>query len=198
MNARRPTEQLGWLLPGLALLVVLVGVGAGFGVRQLAADPAGSPAPVTTVSNPRPSGPPPGPGIVQLSQDAQAHPDADAIRSLLQRHFDAINNKDYAAWASTVVARRSSEMPRSMWQSDYGSTRDGSILVHRVEPSQLGPVAMVSFTSTQNADKGPSNLNGSRCTRWWVSYRMVIEGGLLRIDAGVRHSTLNADCTAEL
>ena len=131
---------------------------------------------------------------VELSQDAAAHPLAPAVRSLLQRHFDAINNRDYAVWASTVVARRSREMPESKWQSDYVSTKDGSILVHRIEPSQEGTVVLISFVSIQGAAQAPTSLPGSTCTRWWVSYRVVTERGQPRIDAGIRHATLNAHC----
>ncbi len=118
------------------------------------------------------------------------------VRSLLQRHFDAINNRDYAAWTSTVVSRCPREMPESKWQADYASTRDGSILVHRIEPSPEGTIVLLSFTSTQAEAQAPLSLPGSTCTNWWVSYRIVVERNQPRIDAGVRHATVNADCTA--
>lgn len=181
------------MLPAIVLVAVAVGAGAGLGVRELSAR-TGGPGPETEETT-RPTGPPPGPSTVELSPDAKAHPQADSLRALLQRHFDAINNRDYAAWASTVVARRSTEMPRPVWESEYGSTRDGSILLHRIEPSPGGHVMLISFTSTQSAANAPANLPGATCTRWWVSYQVVQENGLPRIDAGVRHSTLNAACT---
>ena len=183
-----------WVLPVLAVLVVGVGVVAGFGVRELGARTTTTGAPTTAPTTTTMAGPPPGPAAVELSQDAAAHPLADQIRSLLQRHFDAINNRDYAVWTSTVVARRSREMPEPKWQADYVSTRDGSILVHRIEPSPDGTVVLLSFTSTQDAAQAPASLPGSTCTNWWVSYRVVIERGQPRIDAGIRHSALNADC----
>jgi hypothetical protein len=184
-----------WALPLLAILAVGIGAVTGLGIRELGARPAAQTAPSTAPST-TPSTAPPGPGTVELSPDAEAHPQAAAVRSLLQRHFDAINNRDYAAWASTVVARRSREMPESKWQADYVSTRDGSILVQRIEPSPDGTVVLISFTSTQDAAQAPVSLPGSTCTNWWVSYRVVTERGQPRIDAGIRHATLNADCTA--
>lgn len=185
-----------WVLPVLAVLMIGMGAVAGLGIRQLSAGTAeGGPRavdPTTTTM----AGPPPGPGTVNLSQDATAHPRADSVRSLLQRHFDAINHRDYAAWASTVVARRSREMPESKWQDEYASTADGTILVHRIEPSPEGAVVLISFTSTQDPAQAPASLPGSTCTNWWVSYRIVTERGQPRIDAGIRHSALNANCPA--
>jgi hypothetical protein len=189
----RVSGRLGWVVPVAVVLAVVAGIGAGFGIRELSAQAGGSvgAGPAATTE----AGPPPGSSTVGLSQDAAAHPRADSIRVLLQRHFDAINNRDYAAWASTVVVRRSTEMPRPVWEAEYASTRDGSILLQRIEPSSDGVVVLVSFVSTQSAANAPVNLPGATCTRWWVSYRVVDEGGLPRIDAGVRHSTINAACT---
>lgn len=196
MTGRQPPAQRAWVLPVLAVLVVGAGAVAGLGVRELGTRVVAA-APVTTAPSATPTqGPPPGPGIVQLSPDAAAHPQADAIRALLQRHFDAINNRDYAAWASTVVGRRSREMPEPKWQADYVSTRDGSILVHRIEPSPDGTIVLISFTSTQGQAQAPVGLPGSTCTNWWVSYRVVVERGQNRIDAGIRHASLNANCAS--
>jgi hypothetical protein len=184
-----------WVLPVLVVLVVGLGAVAGLGVRELGARATTSAVPTTAPASTTVAGPPPGPATVELSQDAAAHPLAVQIRSLLQRHFDAINNRDYAAWTSTVVARRSREMPEPKWQADYVSTRDGSIVVQRIEPSPDGTVVLLSFTSTQDAAQAPASLPGSTCTRWWVSYRVVIERGQPRIDAGIRHSALNENCS---
>ena len=183
------------MLPVLVLLVIAFGAVAGLGVRELSARPSAGGQTTVAPTSTAPAGPPPGSSSVQLSPDAAAHPAAEEIRVLLQRHFDAINSLDYAAWASTVVARRSAEMPRKAWEAAYESTRDGSILVHRIEPAPDGHVVLMSFVSTQDADKAPANLQGSTCTRWWVSYRVVTESRVPRIDAGDRHSSLNADCS---
>lgn len=199
MTTGHSTAQRAWLLPVLAVLVVGVGAGAGFGVRVVSAQSAasGSDRPAVTTAGPSTTaGPPPGPGIVQLSPDAAAHPQADAVRALLQRHFDAINNHDYPAWASTVVSQRVRDTPESDWQKDYGTSRDGSIVVQRIEPVPAGSVVLLSFVSTQDGSKAPAVLPGATCIRWWVSYRVVVEHGQQRIDFGIRHASLNEACSA--
>ncbi|HEY0638638.1 MAG TPA: hypothetical protein VGD67_13390 [Pseudonocardiaceae bacterium] len=186
-------DRLGWLLPVVVVLVLALGVGAGIGVRILAAqagsDPAGGAVPTTTAAVP-----PPGPTGVTLSADAAAHPDGARIQELLQRHFNAINNHDYAVWVSTVVARRIADTSEEDWQQQYSTSRDGSIVVNRIEPATGGQVVLISFTSTQAPEDAPVNLPGADCVRWWVSYRVVTERGQPRIDAGVRNTTINAPC----
>lgn len=180
------------------VLVVAAGVGAGLGLRTLADHTAAPAVPTTAPTTTTTRGALPGPGGVQLSLDAAAHPAAHRIQDLLQRHFNAINNRDYAVWASTVVARRSAEMPEDKWQQAYQSSRDGSILVSRIEPARGGWVVLLTFTSTQDTEHAPASLPGSRCTRWWVSYRVVTERGQPRIDAGIKHTTVAEDCTGQL
>lgn len=199
MTSRPPraSSSLGWALPAVVLVVLAVGVGAGFGIRELSVRTANDP-PATPPTTTAPSGPLPGPATVELSQDAATHPEASRIQDLLQRHFNAINNRDYAVWASTVVGSRSREMPEPTWQREYATSRDGGVLVHRIEPSAGGTVVLLTFVSTQDAEYAPANLPDSRCTRWWVSYRVVSERGQPRIDAGIKHSAVNADCTDQL
>jgi len=198
VNGRRSRTLLGWALPAVVVLVLAGGIGAGLGIRELGARAGGDDPGVTAPQTVSPGGSLPGPSTVELSQDAAAHPEASRIQDLLQRHFNAINNRDYAAWTSTVVARRSAEMAEPQWQRDYASSRDGGILVNRIEPSRDGAVVLLAFTSTQEPAFAPANLPDSRCTRWWVSYRVVSERGQPRIDAGIKHTALNADCTDEL
>lgn len=196
MTGRQSISQRAWALPVLAVLVIGAGAMAGLGIRTLDARTVAAGPTTTAPSTTTTTGSPPGSAIVQLSQDATAHPQADAVRSLLQRHFDAINSRDYAAWASTVVGRRSREMPEPKWQAEYVSTNDGNIVVRRIEPSPEGIIVLLSFTSTQSRAQAPASLPGSTCTNWWVSYRVVVERGQPRIDAGIRHTSLNANCAS--
>lgn len=197
MTTRNPTAPRAWVLPALAVLVVGVGAGAGFGVKVLSTQPAnsGSGGPATTAGPSSTAGltagPLPGSGIVQLSPDAAVHPQAGAVRALLQRHFDAINNHDYQAWKSTVVSERAQNTPEQDWQKSYRTTQDSGIVVQRIEPVPGGSVVLLSFVSTQDASKAPPSLPGATCVRWWVSYRVVVEHEQQRIDAGVRHASLN-------
>jgi hypothetical protein len=171
-----------WLLPVLAVLVVALGGGVGFGLRELAARANGD---VPSTSGPSPTtattsrGDEPGSPVVQLAPDVAADPRSEEIRQLLQRHFDAINSRDFDDWQTTVTRRRAAEYPKSQWQFEYQSTRDGSILVHRVEPVQGGSVVLLSFTSMQEPHLAPDRQ--SDCLRWRVSYSIVLERGELRL-----------------
>lgn len=174
-----------WLLPVLIVLVVGVGAAAGYGLREPAAqasgDRAGTPATVpglaTTTTTAR--GDEPGPRAVELAADVAADPGADAIQKLLQRHFDAINNGDYEAWQATVTRQRAAGFPRQRWRAEYGSTKDGTILVHRIEPTTTGSVVLISFTSTQDRELAPDQQ--SDCLRWRVGYLVMLERGQLRL-----------------
>jgi hypothetical protein len=190
------SSRRGWALPLLAVLVLAAGLGAGFGIRQFSHASTTGTGSGPTVSGTTPTGSAPGPSDVQLSPDAAAHPRADELKALLQRHFNAINSRDYEAWAGTVVDRRSREMPKEQWLAEYATTKDGSILLHRVEANAEGLVLLLSFTSTQDAANAPKNLPGSRCTRWWVSYRVLTVRGQPRIGDGIPNSSVNRDCAA--
>ena len=170
------------MLPVLVVLVAGVGVAAGYGLRELAARPAAGatgtspPPPATTTA---PAGEEPGPRAVQLAADARADPGSPAIQTLLQRHFDAINNRDFDAWQSTVTRQRAATFPEQLWLDQYRSTTDGSILVHRIEPTTTGSVVLISFTSVQERELAPDQH--SACLRWRVSYAVVLERGELRL-----------------
>lgn len=104
------------------------------------------------------SGPPvsgAGDAEVVLSADAAAHPAGEAVRAQLQRHFSAINARDYAAWAGTVVPERAAALPEPDWQAAYASTRDGSIRVDRIDDRPGGVLVRVRFVSTQDVAAAP-------------------------------------------
>jgi hypothetical protein len=115
------------------------------------------------------SGPPevPAEGVgsseVELSPDAAAHPAGEAVRAQLQRHYDAINGRDYAQWRATVVPARAAALGESEWQEAYSTTRDGSIRVERIGPDPDagagdGLLVRVRFISTQAVEKAPPDL----------------------------------------
>ena len=131
----------------------------------------------------------PGSGTVQLSVDAAQHPDGERVREVLQQFFDAINGHDYDQWARTVTAHRAGQTPKTRWLSDYESSRDGSILVHRIE-SVTGTRlrVLMTFTSTQDVAKAPADLQAD-CIHWRVVYPLQEERGALRVDLGTEGST---------
>ncbi|WP_367131091.1 hypothetical protein [Saccharothrix sp. HUAS TT1] len=182
----------------LLLPVVLVVAAATAGVGVLAREVYQRPAlaqgdqiagPDSGPSSSVPRSAQPGGGTVQLSIDASQHPDNQRVRDVFQQFFDAINSHDYEAWARTVTAHRVGQTPRSRWLSDYESSRDGSIVVHRIEsvtPTRLR--VLMTFTSTQDVAKAPAELQAD-CIHWRVVYPLQEERGALRVDLGTEGST---------
>jgi hypothetical protein len=117
------------------------------------------------------SGPPevPAEGVgsseVELSPAAAEHAAAGAVRAQLQRHYDAINGRDYDAWRATVVPARAAALNEKEWQEAYSTTHDGSIRVDRIDPdpdADGGLLVRVRFISTQAVEKAPSDLRAER------------------------------------
>ncbi|MGW6933019.1 hypothetical protein ACWGE0_23380 [Lentzea sp. NPDC054927] len=170
-----------WLVPAV---VVITGaaVAAGMVGRTVYSRPAeakGSPVvPSSSVA-----GPVPGVAEVRLSPDSFTHPDRTAVQSVLQKYFDSINARDFAGWRTVVSARRVSETEESGWIAAYDTTRDGGVVVQRVESDVVGRRlrVLISFVSTQDVAKAPVALP-ERCIRWRVVYVMVWEGGALKVD----------------
>ncbi|MGH3796953.1 MAG: hypothetical protein ACRDR6_21700 [Pseudonocardiaceae bacterium] len=175
----RPT---GRLVAGLVTLVLLVSgaaawatVGPGFGRRtapmatpphkpatvQLTHDPA---SPPSTTSDPFPtSSSTPDPSTVTLTSDAAAHPEAEQVRALLQRYFDAINSHDYDAWTSTVTSSRVNDIPRTTWLQGYSTTKDDSIVVTGIHSDGPQSVTVrLSFASSQDPGNAPADLKVGR------------------------------------
>ncbi len=143
----------------------------------------------TQVSSPVQRAEQPGSTTVRLSLDADMHPDGERVRELLQRYFDAINARDYDQWAKTVTADRVNRILRARWESDYETSRDGTILVHRLEtvsPTRLR--VLMTFVSTQAIAKAPADLQAD-CIRWRVVYPVQEEAGSLRVDFGTEGSS---------
>jgi hypothetical protein len=104
-----------------------------------------------------------GSGQVQLSDDARRHPSGEAVRAQLQRHYDAINAGDHAAWSATVVPARAAGQPEPGWLAAYDTTIDGSIRVDRIDDLDGGRVLVrVRFVSTQDPTDAPPELQVRR------------------------------------
>jgi hypothetical protein len=100
---------------------------------------------------------------VELSPDAADHPAGDAVLEQLQRHYDAINGRDYAQWRATVVPARAAALGEAEWQKAYATTKDGSIRVERIDldpdaESGSGLLVRLRFVSTQAVGNAPSDL----------------------------------------
>jgi hypothetical protein len=154
-----------WFTPGLAIVLgALLVVG---GAAALASRSAAGPAPFGAPRAVPAQGA--GPGEVELSADAARHPAADVVREQLQRHFDAINTRNYEAWRTTVVKERSDRLGEKEWRDAYASTRDGTIRVDRIDAfPAAGPddadrlLVRVRFVSTQNLEDAPPDMRVPR------------------------------------
>ncbi|SDH35841.1 hypothetical protein SAMN05216553_12020 [Lentzea fradiae] len=169
-----------WLVPAV---VVITGaaVAAGMVGRAVYSRPAeakGTPVvPSSSVA-----GPLPGSAEVRLSPDSFTHPDRTDVQRVLQTYFDSINSRDFGAWRSVVTARRVSVTPEAGWVAAYESTRDGGMVVQRIEADVAGRLrVMISFVSTQDVSKAPPALP-EECIRWRVVYVLVREGGGFKVD----------------
>lgn len=104
-----------------------------------------------------------GSGVVELSADTATHPAREAVRVQLQRHFDAMNNRDYEAWRGTVVPERSEGLGPAAFEQAYGSTRDGTIRIDRIDEGPDGSLLVrVRFVSTQDLADAPPDMRAER------------------------------------
>jgi len=126
----------------------------------------------------------PGNATVTATTDAAAHPLYETMRGLLQTYFDAINGHRFDQWRTVVSARRARLQPEKDWLTAYQSTKDGSIVVYRIEsgPPNTGRILM-SFTSVQDPRDAPPELP-ERCIRWKVVFPVAFEDGEWKLDSG--------------
>jgi hypothetical protein len=173
-----------WLLPVLLITVIATALGA-LVARSLYAD---QPEPPPPAVEPSPSSVPPseqpGPADVKGRADATAHPLYRTLQPLLQRYFDAINAKDYAAWATTVTAKRRADQPVDAWMEDYRTSSDGSIVIYRIEASGDATArVLLQFTSTQDPAHAPAELPAD-CIHWNVVWPFAKEKGEWKLASG--------------
>ncbi|HEX8761289.1 MAG TPA: hypothetical protein VF734_15225 [Pseudonocardiaceae bacterium] len=179
----------------MTVTVLAAAVGAGVLVRRM--QPTASADGAASIANnapPRAPAPRPGPATVALVEDVAVHPDADRVRLVLQKYFDAINAGDYKLWRSTVTPQHARDTGEAAWRDQYRSTLDGSIVLHRLEPRAGGGlVALLSFTSLQDPADAPPELP-VRCLRWWVSYPLIGGADELRLSPSSPSTSLRVPC----
>jgi hypothetical protein len=179
------TRRQLWLIPVLVVVIALTAVGAMI-ARDRYREPEVTPqrTAVLPTTTPMPSAAQPGSPEVVGTEDATAHPLYEQARVLLQTFFDSINSKNYDEWRSSVTRDRADSMPESKWQSDYESSKDGSVVIYRIELGRAGMArVLLTFVSTQDVRKAPPELPVS-CIRWHVVFPMTVEDGTWRVDTG--------------
>lgn len=185
-----------WLVPVLVVVLALT-VSGGLLAREWyqPAENTGERAAVPSKQGPVPPQQQPGSPIVRLAQSAARHPQGDEIQALLQDYFDAINQRNYQLWTTTVIAEWVRNKPKQEWLSAYRSTTDGNILLYRVEALAGQRLrVLVGFTSTQKPADAPVTLPAS-CIRWHLALPAVKVHGQWKLDkvpAGL--TPVNARC----
>ncbi len=174
-----------WLLPVLLITVIATALG-GLVARSLYAEPAPEQAPLVT---PSPSAVPPNeqPGSPEVvaTPDAMAHPLYGTLQPLLQTYFDSINKKDYGLWSSVVTAERRANQPEEAWRVQYRSTRDGGMVMYRIEAIGDGEArVLLHFTSTQSLEDAPAELPAT-CIQWDVVWAFSKQRGEWKLAAGL-------------
>jgi hypothetical protein len=175
-----PSSRQRWLVP-VVVVVLSVTVGGGLLARELYRRPD-QPADDTSVAVSTPSTPSSGePGAaddVRMSPDAQAHPQADAVRRILKRYFDAINKRQYQQWTAVVTDERVAAQPQGDWKKGVQTTKDSDAFVYRIErASGTSLRVLVGFTSRQDLDDAPPFFR-EPCIKWRLVMPMVIEKSL--------------------
>ncbi|MGW4522971.1 hypothetical protein [Amycolatopsis sp. NPDC004378] len=183
MTTPAPSSRQRWLAP-IVVVVLSVTVGSGLLARELYRRPD-QPADETTASTATssPAGGVPAPtGPVRMTDDALAHPQADAVRKLLETYFGAINAKNYQQWTQTVSSERAAQQPPAAWRAGVKSTRDSDALVYRIERgSGTSLRVLVAFTSVQDTKDAPEFFK-EPCIKWRLVMPVVVERNSLRID----------------
>jgi hypothetical protein len=178
----------------VALCVVLVvvvagGLGTAAAIGASRASTGGGPE--TTTGGPTAPTGPSSDTEVQMTPAAQQHPYADQVKSLLQRYFDAINERDYSAWAGTVSAEQSAAWSEQDWLRAYDSTKDSSIKVIDIDDDPLR--VRLWFTSEQDPSLAPQDLPVD-CINWDVTYLLTEEQGQLVLGGLDPDATSKAPC----
>jgi len=201
------------VIAGAAVAVVIAVVVVSFSVRggPVRSAPAPSAANRSVTALPAalqpeaPAGPATGPAaepgppaetgtaLVRLDAPAAADPRATTVAQLLDRHFAAINAKDYDGWAGTVVSRRATDQSRESWLHAYRSTTDESVVVTNVTATSSGLAVGLTFVSNQDRVDAPSDVQAERIC-WSSTWPLVDTADGLRIGIPQRGATSKHAC----
>ncbi|EOD64200.1 hypothetical protein [Amycolatopsis vancoresmycina] len=185
MTTPAPGSRQRWLVP-VVVVVLSVTVGGGLLARELYRRPD-QPADDTSVAVPPPSsassGAPGAAGEVGMTDDARAHPQADAVRRVLQKYFEAINTKQYPLWTDVVTDERAATQSQSDWKKGVRTTKDSDALVYRIERSSGNSLrVLVGFTSKQAIEDAPLFFR-EPCIKWRLVMPLVVEDKALKVAA---------------
>lgn len=182
--ARGPNRVLPVIV---ALLTMAAVVLAGLIVVKRATRPptvlGGTAGPVrgTTVATASTGSPVPPTAVpIALAPALNDNPHADEVVALFRSYFDAINNRDYELWVSTLSESRGRNETEAKFHNDYSTTVDDQVHIVDISEDGDGLLVRVSFRSRQDPSKAPSEAP-LPCLLWQFNYPLGREGGDLKI-----------------
>lgn len=113
---------------------------------------------------------------VRLSSSANQYPRADDVRQTLQGYFEAINRRDFDAWATVVAPDQSASQTADEWIHKYSTTIDSNLMVVDIQDDPLR--ARLMFTSEQDSEFAPKRLPVD-CINWDLTYLLTDRDGTL-------------------
>lgn len=190
-----PVARPAVLVPAvLAIaLVLLVVAGALLGARAAAIARAGigDTGPVLAGAT-LPADGSAGPPQVELSPAAAAHPQAGAVRDLVQRSIDARNSGSYDAWRATIVAGVRTDA--ATFATETRTVRTGSVVLRRIDPIGRGELVVpMGYVTTQDPADAPADVRVPRLC-WQVSAVVQTEDDGLRLVVPRAGSQLRTPC----
>lgn len=102
----------------------------------------------------------------------------------LRVYFRAVNNGDF----STAFAQLHHGAGLASFIRGVTSSQDSDFAVNAVRTSGGSPMVWLSFTSHQDAGRGPAGRPRETCTRWSLDYGFSLSHGLWLIDSVKAHS----------
>lgn len=188
MTTPAPSSRQRWLVP-VVVVVLSVTVGGGLLAREIYRRPD-QPADDASIAVSTPSSSSIGAPAavddgVRMTDDAKRHPQADAVRRVLEKYFKAINTKQYPLWTDVVTDERAAGQSQSDWTKGVRTTKDSDALVYRIERSAGNSLrVLVGFTSRQARDDAPVFFR-EPCIKWRLVLPMVMEDKALKIAAAI-------------
>jgi hypothetical protein len=171
-----------WLLP-VVLIVMIITAGAAVVARAVYTRPVPAAAGVVPDKSAVAPGEEPGDPTVHGTNDAATHPLYETARQLIQTNFDAINSRNYDLWRSVVSVKRAKQTEVE-WRRAYRSTRDGTILIQRIESGTNDTAkVLLTFTSVQDPKDAPQELP-EPCIRWQLVLPLSVEDDQWKLDSG--------------
>jgi hypothetical protein len=133
-------------------------------------EPASPTVPASPVTPAAPAG-----GVtVTIGSGAASQSVAAQVAAFMASYFDAINQRDYQAYADKFTEQALPEPSRQRFLSDFGTTTDTVPKLTALSPAGAGLLATVTFTSHQSPAQSYTH---TACTAWTQRLYLEASGG---------------------